>query len=134
MSRVGAQEGKAKGRGPFKSKKWVRGKGKDKSGAKRKRGADEDDDEKDDKEITDRYYKPQEYAQLTAAQRAKIHKLQDERQRSVATTLTGMQVKLNQLEAAAGAQQDADDGSDDGKPPAQTNRKNPALNRKSRST
>ena len=107
----------------------MRGKGK-----RKQDDVEEDDGGSNNKEITDRYYKPQEYAQLTAAQRAKIHKLRDERQRSVAATLTGMQVKLNQLEAATGAQQDADDGSDDGKPPAQTNRKNPVLNRKSRST
>ena len=75
VSRVGTQSegrGKQKGKGSFKG----RGRGKGKGEGKRKR--DGEDDGAD--EITDRYYSPKEYAQLTAAQRAKVQKLWDERQ------------------------------------------------------
>ena len=117
-------KGKQRNRGPFKGKK-----GKDKDKNKRKREGDQDDDE-----ITDRYYSPKEYQQLTKSQKAKVQELRDKRDRQAAAALTqlaAMQVQISQLQAAAGMEPNVNnDLEEEAHRPTGTNRTNAALQRK----
>jgi hypothetical protein len=140
VSRVGtaAAEGdkKGKGKGPFKSRKWVKKEGGKKGadgggggggGGSGKRKANDDDDD----DVKDRYYTTKEYAQLTPGQRAKLHKLREGRQtRQAASALTELQeLRVQIAELRANNDDDGDDSGND-EPVAGNNRNNVALQRK----
>ena len=121
VSRVGTtNDGKDRAKGSFKNKKWVRkgGKPQENKGGKRKfkEGGNED--------VEDRYYKPKEYSALTPAQRAKLQKFRDERQRTTAATVTELDRKVAALQLNA-VKQEEDEDDDESSP--QNNRNNAAL-------
>ena len=131
VSRVGtANDGNE--RAKARNKKWVwrgakNGRNHEGKGGKHKYQEDEEDKDKD-KEVKDRYYTPKEYSAFTPAQRAKLQKLRDARQRQAAATLSEMAVKVAALhEAQEGLHEIVDSDPDTS---AGGNRNHAALQRK----
>jgi hypothetical protein len=97
---------------------------------KRSRTADDDDD----KEVKDHYYFPKEYAKLTPSQRSKLQKLRDGHNgnKQVSAALMDLQkltIAMAELQKSTG-DKDKDKDEDTPMDDTESNRSNPALQRK----